>query len=180
MAILTLAEYKASPFYDADTQTDGNIEYFIDFIDDIIRMIRGIDFFEFTADITNGSTSLVNVFDKYEYTFSGALIETKLSDYLRGKITSKGIDRENAEITVDTSAAGTDTDVDIIIYPRNAQMVGAELIKYLITSLGVDQTMKSESIGTYSYTRGDDFITVMGYSIPGFIVNKIQRFHGVK
>jgi hypothetical protein len=180
MALLTLAEYKETPFYDSTTQTDPNINYFLPFVDDIIIEIRGIDWFTFTADIVSGSTALDNITDNYKYTYPGALIETVESDYLRAKITAKGIDRDNADITVDTAASGTEDTADIYVYPRGAQMVAAELIKYLIEDISTDKTMKSETIGTYSYQRADDYMTVSGFSIPGYIANKIKRYHSVK
>lgn len=178
MAILTLAEYKATPFYDASTQSDANISYYLDIVDDLILFIRGIDFFTFKADLTNTSKTLeVTELYTYNWLFKTALVEG-FEDNVRGKITTW--DEDASTITVDTAASGTNEDELITIYPRMAQVVAAEMAKYLIENLSIDQTMKSESIGTYSYTRGDDYITVGGYSLPGYIANKIERFQSFK
>jgi len=178
MSILTLAEYKLTPFYNAATQTDANINYYLDIVDDLILFIRGIPFFTFEGDLTDTSTTIeiTNLYT-YNWLYKGALLEG-FNDNIRGKITTW--DETETEITVDTAATGTNEDELITIYPKGSQNVAAEMIKYLIDNLSIDQTMKSESIGTYSYTRGDDYITVSGYSLPGYIANKIERFQSMK
>lgn len=171
MSILTLAEYKLTPYYVAADQSDANISYYLDIVDDLILAIRGIDFFEFTGDVVNGSAVISNIDDPYENAFIGGLVESTNG---RGKIMA--IDKEALTITVGTASTGTAADETITIYPRMAQVVAAEIVKYLIANLSIDQTMKSESIGTYSYTRGEDYVMAGGYSLPGFIAKKIQRY----
>lgn len=66
---------------------------------------------------------------------------------------------------------------DDIDYPDNAEFIAAQMIAYLIKNTALSggySGMKSESIGSYSYTRGgkEDFDN--GY--PRYIVDKIERY----
>jgi hypothetical protein len=172
MAILTLAEYKTTPFYSV-SQSDASISYFLEWVDDYILEIRGIPFFTFTGDLTATSTTISNVSDSYGFTYEGALIE---GDSVRARITD--INTDDQEITVDTAASATATDETITIYPRKAQLIAAEMVKWLIDSLTISRDVKSESIGTYSYTNYDSTDDKSGF--PKRITSKIEQFQSMK
>lgn len=72
---------------------------------------------------------------------------------------------------------------DDIEYPDNAELIAAQMIGFLIQTTkftsGTYTDKTSESIGGYSYTRGNsrsDFI--FGY--PRHIVGRIERFVSLK
>jgi hypothetical protein len=67
---------------------------------------------------------------------------------------------------------------DVIEYPENAEMIAAEMIGYkLVTSpftSGTYSDKKSESIGSYSYTRNTREDMIQGF--PKSIVGQIERY----
>ena len=69
---------------------------------------------------------------------------------------------------------------DVIEYPENAEMISAEMIGYkLVTSpftSGTYSDKKSESIGSYSYTRLNGSKSEMLMGFPISIVGQIERY----
>jgi hypothetical protein len=76
---------------------------------------------------------------------------------------------------------GVDFDVDssdVIQYPEGAELIASQMVGYLLNStpLANQSDKKSESIGTYSYTRDDKMLE--GY--PKSIVGRIVRYFDPK
>jgi hypothetical protein len=66
---------------------------------------------------------------------------------------------------------------DDIDYPDNAEFVASQMIGYLLVTSpftsGTYSDKKSESIGSYSYTRNDEEQMINGY--PKSIVGRIEK-----
>lgn len=67
---------------------------------------------------------------------------------------------------------------DDIDYPDNAELISAQMIGYLLKTTGFNSgtysDKMSESIGSYSYSRGGKVESLMGY--PLSIVGRIERY----
>lgn len=72
---------------------------------------------------------------------------------------------------------------DDIDYPDNAELIASQMIGFLLqtTSLtsGTYSDKKSESIGSYSYSRGDSKSDYL-FGYPRHIVGRIERYVGLK
>jgi len=65
-------------------------------------------------------------------------------------------------------------DDPIVDYPENSEVVASQMIGYQLANLSPG--MKSEKVGSYSYSRDEQIID--GY--PKSIVNRIERFQNTR
>jgi hypothetical protein len=69
---------------------------------------------------------------------------------------------------------------DVIEYPENAEMIAAEMIGYKLQmsplTSGAFDNKQSETIGSYSYTKGSAITQKMLMGFPISIVGQIERY----
>jgi hypothetical protein len=86
------------------------------------------------------------------------------------------IDAENNTLEIDTAATTTATTVIFTAYPLGSKLTAAKLIQYMMDKQAMTG-MKSESIGSYSYTRSGENNP---YGVPDDIYRSIKRYIGSK
>ncbi len=157
--ILTLTEYKTYPCYNA-TQDDAVITVLLEDIEADIKFIQNKDFYTTTATTTD-TTAVLSDIDNYT--------GFKVNDYLYStNLTGKIIDIDSGEITLDTSATATATDVKFKLYPAGYKRIAAYMINYQIENFS---GITSESIAQHSTDYGD---MILGY--PASVIKGIKRF----
>lgn len=69
---------------------------------------------------------------------------------------------------------------DEIEYPEGSELTASQMVGYLISTSTLSNMTdkKSESIGSYSYTRGGTEDMVQGF--PKSIVSQIEQYHNPK
>lgn len=150
--------------------------------------IRNIPFTQIRGDIATGdatisnielypqnSVSFTNDFDvvnpanfinRLEYIFNSTYA---IDDYVTD------IDGDNNTIEVSTNSTATATDVIFTVYPQGAKMAASKIISYMLNKNAMNG-MQSESIGSYSYSKGSDSNQ---FGIPLDIVQSIKRYVNV-
>jgi hypothetical protein len=171
MAIITRDEVKEI-LQITTTNYDSLIETLIPLAEGTFLKIRGREFFELKeVSITTGSPIIKSI-DAIDYR------EIRLQDRIKTLPESATdmdgtvivLDNDNLEITLDSNATATDSDVDMIVYPRGSKYAAAKIVGYMLSKQNATG-LQSEKIGTYSYAKFDN-----ATGIPMDIVNLIERY----
>ena len=169
MAIITIDEYKAYPYY-TSSQTDAHINIFIQDVEEAYLTIRNLPFYVQECDITSGSAD-IETSDDTDW------IENNM------RVSGTGITEgslvtfvDDGTVTISNAATASNDAVTVTFYPIGAKGTAAKMIKYLFDNQYRDDNLVSESIEkhTMSFASGDELIE--GY--PKSIVGRIKRFHG--
>jgi len=149
--------------------------------------IRNYPFDQFYGSITNGSKTITDI-----VIYPSTVITSTSNDY---KSTASYIDRMsyvyNSEynidnyvtavnetsnsIEIDTAAEDTVANIVLTVYPQGAKLTAAKIVQYMMSSNSMNG-MQSESIGSYSYSRGT---TGNPHGVPDDIVKSIKRYINV-
>jgi len=179
--IITLAQVKTLLQISGSTY-DALISALIPEAEAKYLQIRGIPFTRIQGDITASDNTVSNIalyptsnyksydavnhseyVERMEYLYSAAQsVDSYVTD----------IDIDNNTIELYDASSTTATDVLFTVYPQGAKMAAAKIIGYLMNK-NSQNGMMSESIGSYSYSKGADS---NAYGIPNDIVQSIKRF----
>lgn len=144
--------------------------------------IRGIPFTQIRGDITASDNTVSNIelyplnnYKSYDAVNHASYIERM--EYLYSAAQSidsyvTDVDVDNNTIELYDASSATATDVLFTVYPQGAKMAAAKIIGYMMNK-NSQNGMMSESIGSYSYSKGADS---NAYGIPNDIVQSIKRF----
>lgn len=183
--IITLAQVK-SLLNISGTAKDTLISVLIPEVEAKYLQIRNIPFMQIQADITSGDATVSNL-KLYPETDFSYTIENDNSvaafidrtDYFYNSTNSidnyvTEIDIENNTIELDTAPAATATDVIFTVYPKGAKFIAAKLIQYFMQSNSMNG-LQSESVGSYSYSRGGSQGGGNPFGVPDDIYKSIKR-----
>lgn len=179
--IITLAQVKTLLQISGSTY-DSLISALIPEAEAKYLQIRGIPFTRIKGDITASDSTVSNItlyqsnyyqtfydtnnavfIDHMEYLYSAAQsIDSYVTD----------VDADNNTVELYDASSTTATDVLFTVYPQGAKMAAAKIIGYMMNK-NSQNGMMSESIGSYSYSKGADS---NAYGIPNDIVQSIKRF----
>jgi len=170
--IITLAQVKTL-LQISGTTYDALISALIPEAEAKYLQIRGIPFTRVKGDITASDSTVSNItfygtnnavfIDRMEYLYSAAQsIDSYVTD----------VDADNNTVELYDASSTTATDVLFTVYPQGAKMAAAKIIGYMMNK-NAQNGMMSESIGSYSYSKGADS---NAYGIPNDIVQSIKRF----
>lgn len=181
--IITTAQVKAI-LQISGTSYDNLIGLLIPEAEAKYLQIRGIPFTQIKADITTGDKTVSNIalyptvstvftdfqivnpsryLERMEYLYNAT---NDIDDYITE------IDIDNNTVELSGESLNTATSVLFTVYPQGAKMATAKIIGYFLNKQSMNG-MQSESIGTYSYTRGSD---MNNFGIPMDIVQSIKRY----
>jgi hypothetical protein len=187
--IITLAQVK-SLLNISGTAKDTLISALIPEAEAKYLQIRNIPFMQIQADITSGDATVSNlklypcdVLNSlssvlYDNSTIAAFIDR--TDYFYNSSQSidnyvTEIDVENNTIELDTAPAATATDVIFTVYPKGSKFVAAKLIQYFMQSNSMNG-LQSESVGSYSYSRGGSQGGGNPFGVPDDIYKSIKRY----
>jgi hypothetical protein len=187
--IITLAQVK-SLLNISGTAKDTLISALIPEAEAKYLQIRNIPFMQIQADITSGDTTVSNlklypcdVLNSlssvlYDNNTVAAFIDR--TDYFYNSAQSidnyvTEIDVENNTIELDTAPSATATDIIFTVYPKGSKFVAAKLIQYFMQSNSMSG-LQSESVGSYSWSRGGSQGGGNPFGIPDDIYKSIKRF----
>lgn len=187
--IITLAQVK-SLLNISGTAKDTLISALIPEAEAKYLQIRNIPFMQIQADITSGDATVSNlklypcdVLNSlssvlYDNNTVAAFIDR--TDYFYNSAQSidnyvTEIDVENNTIELDTAPSATATDVIFTVYPKGAKFVAAKLIQYFMRSNSMNG-LQSESVGSYSYSRGGSQGGGNPFGVPDDIYKSIKRY----
>lgn len=167
MSLLTIAEYKALPYY-RSTQSDALINALLPDVEADFLAIRGMAWRNITGDLTNASATISDV-SSLAGIGIGQLVD---GSNVRGLIVS--IDRDAGTVTLDTDATGDAADQALTVYPAGCRLIAARMVQFHIDEAERDPALSAESIADHR-TEADGE-RIMGY--PMAVVGGIQRFGG--
>jgi hypothetical protein len=187
--IITLAQVK-SLLNISGTAKDTLISALIPEAEAKYLQIRNIPFMQIQADITSGDTTVSNlklypcdVLNSlssvlYDNNTVAAFIDR--TDYFYNSAQSidnyvTEIDVENNTIELDTAPSATATDIIFTVYPKGSKFVAAKLIQYFMQSNSMNG-LQSESVGSYSYSRGGSQGGGNPFGVPDDIYKSIKRY----
>ena len=187
--IITLAQVK-SLLNISGTAKDTLISALIPEAEAKYLQIRNIPFMQIQADITSGDATVSNlklypcdVLNSlssvlYDNNTVAAFIDR--TDYFYNSAQSidnyvTEIDVENNTIELDTAPSATATDIIFTVYPKGAKFVAAKLIQYFMQSNSMNG-LQSESVGSYSYSRGGSQGGGNPFGVPDDIYKSIKRY----
>jgi hypothetical protein len=187
--IITLAQVK-SLLNISGTAKDTLISALIPEAEAKYLQIRNIPFMQIQADITSGDATVSNlklypcdVLNSlssvlYDNNTVAAFIDR--TDYFYNSAQSidnyvTEIDVENNTIELDTAPSATATDIIFTVYPKGSKFVAAKLIQYFMQSNSMSG-LQSESVGSYSWSRGGSQGGGNPFGIPDDIYKSIKRF----
>ena len=179
--IITLAQVKTLLQISGSTY-DALISALIPEAEAKYLQIRNWPFLQVYGDIVTGDNTITNLalyptsnyntydavnhavyIDRMEYLYSAAQsIDSYVTD----------VDAYNNTVELYDASSTTATDVLFTVYPQGAKMAAAKIIGYMMNK-NSQNGMMSESIGSYSYSKGADS---NAYGIPNDIVQSIKRF----
>lgn len=168
MSLLTIAEYKALPYY-RSTQSDALINALLPDVEADFLAIRGMAWRNITGDLTNASAVISDV-SSLAGIGIGQLVD---GASIRGLIVS--IDRDTGTVTLDTAATGDAVDQELTVYPAGCRLIAARMVAFHVDESERDGALSSEKIGDYS--AAVDEKRVLGY--PDAIVAGIRRHGGI-
>jgi len=170
VAIVTRDEVKT---YLQITTTDYDtlIDELIPQAEGLFLLVRGIPFFTFDGDITDTSAEITNIADAdFTNLYISQIIEYRGSTTNTFRATNLVIDPDNNKVITDTAATFTLEEAEITIYPLGSQLVASKIIGYFLIKTNA-KSLKSENIGTYSYTKFD-----MKSGLPTDITGMIEKY----
>ena len=187
--IVTLAQVK-SLLNISGTAKDTLISALIPEAEAKYLQIRNIPFMQIQADITSGDATVSNlklypcdVLNSlssvlYDNNTVAAFIDR--TDYFYNSAQSidnyvTEIDVENNTIELDTAPSATATDIIFSVYPKGSKFVAAKLIQYFMQSNSMNG-LQSESVGSYSYSRGGSQGGGNPFGVPDDIYKSIKRY----
>lgn len=187
--IITLSQVK-SLLNISGTAKDTLISALIPEAEAKYLQIRNIPFMQIQADITSGDATVSNlklypcdVLNSlssvlYDNNTVAAFIDR--TDYFYNSAQSidnyvTEIDVENNTIELDTAPSATATDIIFTVYPKGAKFVAAKLIQYFMQSNSMNG-LQSESVGSYSYSRGGSQGGGNPFGVPDDIYKSIKRY----
>jgi hypothetical protein len=187
--IITLAQVK-SLLNISGTAKDTLISALIPEAEAKYLQIRNIPFMQIQADITSGDTTVSNlklypcdVLNSlssvlYDNNTVAAFIDR--TDYFYNSAQSidnyvTEIDVENNTIELDTAPSATATDIIFTVYPKGSKFIAAKLIQYFMQSNSMNG-LQSESVGSYSYSRGGSQGGGNPFGVPDDIYKSIKRY----
>lgn len=175
MAILTLAEFKASATYLLNASlfgTDAITSQLCLDAEDSYLDVRNKPFKKITGSYTDTEYTITGIGD---YDMIGLKVGQRVGGTsARGEITDIGTNT----ITIDTPVTATVADDEMFIYPENSLNTAIRIVKYLRSAYQTDQGKKSESIEKHSWTNYGQEELVNG--LPKSIANSIKRCVSVK
>jgi hypothetical protein len=187
--IITLAQVK-SLLNISGTAKDTLISALIPEAEAKYLQIRNIPFMQIQADITSSDATVSNLklypcdvlnslssvlygnntvssfIDRTDYFYNSA---QSIDNYVTE------IDVENNTIELDTAPSATATDIIFTVYPKGAKFVAAKLIQYFMQSNSMNG-LQSESVGSYSYSRGGSQGGGNPFGVPDDIYKSIKRY----
>jgi hypothetical protein len=187
--IITLAQVK-SLLNISGTAKDTLISALIPEAEAKYLQIRNIPFMQIQADITSGDATVSNLklypcdvlnsLSSVLYDNSTIAAFVDRTDYFYNSTNSidnyvTEIDIENNTIELDTAPAATATDVIFTVYPKGAKFIAAKLIQYFMQSNSMNG-LQSESVGSYSYSRGGSQGGGNPFGVPDDIYKSIKRY----
>lgn len=156
MAMTTLAEVKAILQITVTTY-DTLITTLLPIAQAKYLEVRGINFFEFNANIAVSSPS-IQITDENDLTLMNIKdkVETSYDDgiKMRGRVLRKVVVAGITYVVLDANATATVIDQPFIIYPGSADYVIAKMIDYFMNKDN-GNGYKSETFGSYNYTKFD-------------------------
>jgi hypothetical protein len=187
--IITLAQVK-SLLNISGTAKDALISALIPEAEAKYLQIRNIPFMQIQADITASDKTISNlklypcdVLNSlssvlYDNNTVAAFIDR--TDYFYNSTNSidnyvTEIDVENNTIELDTAPSATATDIIFTVYPKGSKFVAAKLIQYFMQSNSMNG-LQSESVGSYSYSRGGSQGGGNPFGVPDDIYKSIKRY----
>jgi hypothetical protein len=187
--IITLAQVK-SLLNISGTAKDTLISALIPEAEAKYLQIRNIPFMQIQADITSGDATVSNlklypcdVLNSlssvlYDNNTVAAFIDR--TDYFYNSTNSidnyvTEIDVENNTIELDTAPSATATDIIFTVYPKGSKFIAAKLIQYFMQSNSMNG-LQSESVGSYSYSRGGSQGGGNPFGVPDDIYKSIKRY----
>jgi hypothetical protein len=187
--IITLAQVK-SLLNISGTAKDALISALIPEAEAKYLQIRNIPFMQIQADTTASDKTISNlklypcdVLNSlssvlYDNNTVAAFIDR--TDYFYNSAQSidnyvTEIDVENNTIELDTAPSATATDIIFTVYPKGAKFVAAKLIQYFMQSNSMNG-LQSESVGSYSYSRGGSQGGGNPFGVPDDIYKSIKRY----
>jgi hypothetical protein len=171
-----------------DTTKDALITALIPEAEAKYLQIRNKPFLQFSGDLTNTDKTVSNVAaypvpDDIDVYSDEDFINYNLSvqSYIFNSANSidnyiTAIDAENNTLEIDTAASTTASTVIFTAYPLGSKLTAAKLIQYFMSTSSMNG-LKSESIGSYSYTKSGDGQTA---GVPDDIYRSIKRYIGSK
>lgn len=184
--IITLAQVK-SLLNISGTAKDTLISALIPEAEAKYLQIRNIPFMQIQADTTASDKTISNLKLYPDTALSSVLYDNNTvaafidrTDYFYNSAQSidnyvTEIDVENNTIELDTAPSATDTDVIFTVYPKGAKFVAAKLIQYFMQSNSMNG-LQSESVGSYSYSRGGSQGGGNPFGVPDDIYKSIKRY----
>jgi hypothetical protein len=187
--IITLSQVK-SLLNISGTAKDALISALIPEAEAKYLQIRNIPFMQIQADITSGDATVSNLklypcdvlnsLSSVLYDNSTIAAFVDRTDYFYNSTNSidnyvTEIDIENNTIELDTAPAATATDVIFTVYPKGAKFIAAKLIQYFMQSNSMNG-LQSESVGSYSYSRGGSQGGGNPFGVPDDIYKSIKRY----
>jgi hypothetical protein len=183
--IITLAQVK-SLLNISGTAKDTLISALIPEAEAKYLQIRNIPFMQIQADITSGDATVSNLKLYPDTALSSVLRDGTVSsfvdrtDYFYNSAQSidnyvTEIDVENNTIELDTAPSATATDIIFTVYPKGSKFIAAKLIQYFMQSNSMNG-LQSESVGSYSYSRGGSQGGGNPFGVPDDIYKSIKRY----
>ena len=187
--IITLAQVK-SLLNISGTAKDTLISAMIPEAEAKYLQIRNIPFTQIQGNLTASDKTISNL-KLYPFDISNSLSSVLYdnntvaafidrTDYFYNAVQSidnyvTEIDVENNTIELDTAPSATATDVIFTVYPKGAKFVAAKLIQYFMQSNSMNG-LQSESVGSYSYSRGGSQGGGNPFGVPDDIYKSIKRY----
>lgn len=160
------------------TTYDAIIDVLIPVAEQIYSSIMGIDFFRFGCDITNGSSTLSNVYDKCDLE-EGQTVELVDSVNTFRSVISyvpryvpDYIDEPDYFVRVQDDATFDEENVIMKVYPKGSKYAASQIVWYYINNGSKKGDYESESFGNYSYTLRDQSTE----GLPHYILALIPKY----
>lgn len=177
MALLTLAEFKASGTYLLNTAifgTDAITSQLILDAEESYLSVRDRPFKKITGTYESGSAEITNI--PYYDIMSLKRGMRASGDYIRGKITD--VDIDNSKITLDSVSTDAGTADELDIYPEQSLDVAIKIVAHLRRTATLDTSKKSESIEKHSWSNWGPTESRSG--LPMSIASRIKSYANAK
>ena len=177
MAILTLAEFKASATYLLNTAkypTDAITSQLVLDSEDSYLSVRNRPFKKITGSYENGVALITGI---SEYDMVGLDKGQRVGGTsIRGEVID--VDIDNNQITIDANSSAAVDDDEMFIYPEQSLNTAIKIVNYLRSAYTTDQSKKSESIEKHSWSMWGQ--TDLQSGLPVSITASIKRLARVK
>ena len=156
------------------TDYDTQIATYLPVVSKDIELITNNSFIvEMSGDIEDASQTVSNI--GTEKLDIGNIVCT--IDFVQNAITA--IDDDAKELTLTTAATSTETETDVLvnIFPTAKKPIAAAMVLHNIrkysASMAFDGPLKSESVGSYSWTAANEGKGAAGY--PQWMVDALKE-----